>query len=165
MSDFAIQGDSRQPAGLAPRSGFHSAEQDSRLKELKSRDIEVKTHEQAHLSASGGAAQGAPKYTFEKGSDGKSYATGGEVNIRIQSGRTPEETLRNAAQVEKAALAPAEPSSQDLQVAATARQMQAQARSELSKQGLGHGNSQAGRASHAYAVAPAPRNGSFEAMG
>lgn len=59
------------------------------------------------------------------------YAVGGEVSLDVSPGRTPEETLRRARQISAAALAPAEPSGQDLAVAARAAQMARQAEAEL----------------------------------
>jgi len=130
MSDLSIQNPRDSFGWNTERNVAPSVEQEKQLKELKSRDTEVRAHEQAHLAASGGAATGGAHFTYQAGPDGKRYATGGEVNIRIRSGRTPEETLRNAQQVERAAMAPAKPSGQDLQVAASARRMEVQARRE-----------------------------------
>ncbi len=134
MSDLAIQNNLQRPPMTGPAKKSSSTDEDRKLKELKQRDVQVKSHEQAHLAASGGAAASGAKYTYEKGSDGSRYAVGGEVDIKIQSGKTPDETLRNAQHVERAALAPADPSTQDLQVAARASRMETQARSEMAKQ-------------------------------
>lgn len=100
------------------------------IDELKRRDQEVRTHEQAHASQ-GGQYAGAPSYEFETGPDGKRYAVGGEVSIDISKEKTPEETLRKMQQVKAAALAPAEPSPQDLRVANEASQRAAEARSDI----------------------------------
>lgn len=61
------------------------------------------------------------------------YATAGEVPIRMQKGRTPEETIANARQVVAAAMAPADPSPQDYKVAANALKMEFEARAEAIK--------------------------------
>ena len=71
-------------------------------------------------------------YSYTKGPDGKSYITGGEVPIKMKQGATPEETLRNMQQVQRAASAPADPSGQDRQVAAKAAAIAAKARAQLS---------------------------------
>ena len=63
------------------------------VKELESRDAEVKAHEAAHQSAGGGMT-GAATYTYQQGPDGKMYAVGGEVSISMKGGSTPEETIR-----------------------------------------------------------------------
>ncbi|PKL80054.1 MAG: hypothetical protein CVV25_05605 [Ignavibacteriae bacterium HGW-Ignavibacteriae-4] len=105
-----------------------------RVQELKKIDREVRTHEQAHLAASGGLARGGASFTYTKGPDGKKYASGGEVSIEISpvEGK-PEETIRRMQQVRRAATAPADPSSQDRSVAAKATREEAKARAELSK--------------------------------
>lgn len=102
--------------------------------ELAARDREVRAHEQAHASV-GGAFAGAPTYTFEKGPDGVHYAVGGEVSISTGAiAGDPEATIRKADVVRRAALAPAQPSSQDQAVAAQATQMKIQAQIELAQQ-------------------------------
>ncbi|MFT4811047.1 MAG: hypothetical protein ACI9LX_004416 [Paraglaciecola sp.] len=100
------------------------------LNELKQRDAEVRAHEQAHASL-GGQYANSPQYEYETGPDGRRYAVGGEVTIDISEASTPEETIRKAQQVKAAALAPAEPSAQDLRVATEATQMALEARTEI----------------------------------
>ena len=100
------------------------------VRELAARDREVRMHEQAHASA-GGAYAGAPKYQFERGPDGVSYAVGGEVAIDVGAAATPEQTIAKAQIIRRAALAPAEPSPQDRQVAQESIRMEAAARQEL----------------------------------
>lgn len=101
------------------------------IAELKAIDMEVRAHEQAH-QAVGGKFAGGIAYKFQKGPDGQQYAVAGEVPIQMPKGETPEETIQIMEQVQRAALAPAQPSSQDLQVAAKASQMMMQAQAELS---------------------------------
>jgi hypothetical protein len=103
------------------------------ITELKQRDAEVRAHEQAHASLGGQYAR-SPQYKYEKGPDGRRYAVGGEVSIDISEASTPEETIRKAQQVKAAALAPAEPSAQDLRVAVEATQITLEARSEISRE-------------------------------
>ena len=100
--------------------------------ELQRRDLEVRTHEAAHMSAGAGLTTGA-SYSYQRGPDNKMYAIGGEVSIDTSPGKTPEETLKKAAQIKRAALAPAQPSSADLQVAATATNMELDAKMEIQK--------------------------------
>jgi hypothetical protein len=115
-------------------AAFGEEERDSQkaeeIRDLKQRDTEVKAHEQAHMAAGGGLVQGAASYTYEKGPDGAMYAVGGEVKIDTSPARTPEQTIRKAQQIRRAALAPAQPSAADRAVAAAASQMEAQARAE-----------------------------------
>ncbi len=101
------------------------------LKQLRQRDQEVRTHEQAHVSGAGSLSRGGPNYTLKLGPDGKRYASGGHVDIDTSEGRTPQETIQKSAQIRRAALAPADPSSKDRQVAAKAARMEAKARQEL----------------------------------
>lgn len=106
-------------------------EQEQRIvSELAARDREVRAHEQAH-AAIGGPYAGAPQYTFERGPDGVSYAVGGEVSIDVSEAATPGQTIQKMQVVRRAALAPAEPSSQDRKVAAKAASIEARARQEL----------------------------------
>lgn len=102
------------------------------IEQLKARDQEVRVHEQAHAST-GGQYAGAPQYEYTTGPDNKRYVTDGEVSIDVSEEKTPEETLKKMEQVRAAALAPAEPSSQDLKVAAEASQKATEARSEIAK--------------------------------
>ncbi|WP_026376242.1 putative metalloprotease CJM1_0395 family protein [Aestuariibacter salexigens] len=100
------------------------------IRSLKERDQEVRAHEQAHASV-GGQYAGAPSYEFETGPDGQRYAIGGEVSIDISKEDSPEETLQKMQQVRAAALAPAEPSPQDLRVANEAAQRASEARRDI----------------------------------
>lgn len=100
------------------------------VSELRRIDREVRAHEAAHMAAAGGLGGGA-SYSYTKGPDGVNYATAGEVPIQMREGSTPEETLRNMQQVQRAALAPADPSGQDRSVAAAAAAKAARARSEI----------------------------------
>lgn len=108
-----------------------SDEELAMVEQMAERDREVRAHEQAH-KAVGGQYAGAISYDYEQGPDGKKYAVGGEVQIDISEvDGDPEATIRKMQQVRRAALAPAEPSPQDRQVAAEASQLEADARSEL----------------------------------
>lgn len=102
------------------------------LIELRQRDSEVRAHEAAHLAAAGGIATSGASFEYQQGPDGVRYAVGGEVNIDTSpvSG-DPAATLRKADTIRRAALAPAQPSGQDMQVAASAAAMAAQAQAEL----------------------------------
>lgn len=109
------------------------ASEQKEVEELKQRDKEVRTHEQAHASV-GGQYAGSPSYEFETGPDGQRYAVGGEVSIDVSKEPEPEETLRKMQQVRAAALAPAEPSPQDLRVASEAQQKATEARQQMAEE-------------------------------
>jgi hypothetical protein len=119
--------------------------------QLKSRDTEVRQHEQAHLATAGGLAVSGASYTYQRGPNGVSYAIGGEVNIDTSPGGTPEETIARARTIQAAALAPAEPSGADRSVAAQAQQMEAQARAELAQQQT---QDATGKVQRGYGAAP-----------
>lgn len=105
----------------------------NKIRELAPIDREGRIHEAAHLAV-GGSLAGAPSFRFITGPDGQQYAVGGEVPISLQVADDPQVTLRNAAQVHAAALAPAKPSAQDLQVAAAATQLMAEAQLQIAAQ-------------------------------
>src|SRR5690606_10089244 len=81
----------------------------------------------------GGQYAGAAVYQYERGPNGVNYAVGGEVPISTSEEATPEATLRlrKAQIIQRAALAPAEPSPQDRRIAAVAARMEAVARAEI----------------------------------
>jgi hypothetical protein len=125
---------STKPAATTPSATTTLTPEALKLVEqLKSRDTEVRQHEQAHLATAGGLAVSGASYTYQRGPNGVAYAIGGEVNIDTSPGATPEETISRARTIQAAALAPAEPSGADRAVAAQAQQMEAQARAELAQ--------------------------------
>lgn len=121
-----------EPKQVTPGERTLDANQEKQVAELKQREQEVITHEQAH-AAVGGQYAGQPQYEYTEGPDGKRYITGGEVSIDIGKAATPEETLEKMQIVRAAAMAPAEPSVQDRQVAAEAQQLSTEARQEIAK--------------------------------
>jgi len=105
------------------------------IQQLKARDQEVRAHEAAHLAAGRPYVSSGPSYTYQTGPDGRSYAIGGEVGLDTSAvANDPEATLSKAQTVQRAALAPAEPSPQDLRVASNAAQLAAQARVDIAAQ-------------------------------
>lgn len=131
------ENNAKQDNGQDASAGRENAEdkqqqqaEQKQLNELKQRDAEVRAHEQAHATR-GGQYASPPKYEYERGPDGKRYVVDGEVSIDISKASTPEETIRKAQQVKTAALAPAEPSVQDLRVATEATKLALEARTEL----------------------------------
>lgn len=123
--------DSREKEDAAENDPAVSAE----IAQLKQREQEVIAHEAAH-KAVGGQYAGAASYTYTTGPDGKKYIDGGEVSIHTPATNNPEEALKIAETVRRAALAPANPSSQDLSVAASAAQEAAVARAEIARAGM-----------------------------
>jgi len=129
----AAENTTGRPVRETRQAGELTPDEQRVLNQLKQRDREVKAHELAHRAAGGRYVTGG-SFTYQNGPDGHRYAIGGEVSIDASAGRTPEETLRKAEQIRRAALAPAEPSPQDHRVAAAATQMAVQARTEIAAQ-------------------------------
>lgn len=111
-----------------------SEEDQRRISELQKRDREVRAHEMAHVAAGGSLVLRGASFSYETGPDGQRYAVGGEVTIDTSEGRTPQETIEKAARIRAAALAPADPSPQDREVAAMATRMAMRASMELAIQ-------------------------------
>ncbi|MDY3245956.1 putative metalloprotease CJM1_0395 family protein [Campylobacter sp.] len=110
--------------------GELSLEEQRIVSELQAADTNVRAHEAAHMAAGGGLTSPA-SYTYERGPDNKMYAVAGEVGISTSEGNTPQESLNKAQTIRRAALAPADPSPQDLKVAAQAASMEMSARAEI----------------------------------
>lgn len=114
--------------------GELSKEEKKEVEELKKRDREVRAHEMAHLMAAQGITISGPHYEYKRGPDGVMYAVGGDVKIDVSEVKgDPEATIRKAEKIERAALAPRDPSPQDRKVANEARMMKNKARMELMK--------------------------------
>ncbi len=102
------------------------------IQKLRMTERRVIAHEMAH-KAVGGRYTGAVHYTYTRGPDGKLYITGGEVSIDTSEEPDPEATIRKMEIVRAAALAPADPSPQDIRVAEIATIKEMKARQELAK--------------------------------
>lgn len=103
------------------------------ITKLQARDTEVRAHEAAHMAAGGSIAGGA-SYDYQIGPDGKAYAVGGEVPIDISAEGNPKDTQAKMQKVKAAALAPANPSPQDIKVAATATMIEMKAKMQELKE-------------------------------
>ena len=101
------------------------------IQQLKNRDTHVRAHEQAHLAVAGRYAAGSASFSYQTGPDGVKYAIGGEVPIDMSAESTPEATIQKMETVRRAALAPADPSPADLQIASAASAKEIQAMQEL----------------------------------
>ena len=113
-----------------------SEEEQKVVEDMAKRDKEVRAHEQAHLANAGGVAKGGANYEFKTGPDDKLYAVGGHVNIDASPIKgNPSATIQKAQAVQRAALAPSDPSGQDRAMAAAAAQMALQAQKEMAAGG------------------------------
>ena len=91
---------------------------------LQRRDQEVRAHEQAHAAA--GATN--VRYEYQVGPDGRSYAVGGAADIQIVAMNDDHASrIAQAQKMRAAALAPGDPSPQDMAVAAKATRLEAEA--------------------------------------
>jgi len=122
-----------KPTAANDKNTLQLSDTDQKIvQQLKKRDTEVRAHELAHLASAAGIARSGASFEYQRGPDGISYAVGGEVNIDTSAvAGNPEATLRKADIIKSAALAPAQPSAQDLQVAASATTMAVKASAEL----------------------------------
>ncbi len=100
------------------------------IQQLQQREKAVIAHEQAHIAV-GGQYAGPASYSYTLGPDKKDYISGGEVSIDVSDESTPQKTIPKMQQVRAAALAPMDPSAQDMSVAATATQKEADAQREV----------------------------------
>lgn len=108
-----------------------SAEEQQQISQMRSRDREVRTHEQAHKAAGAGHT-GSIHLDYDVGPDGKRYAVAGSVSIDASGvANDAEATLRKMELVQRAALAPATPSGADRQVASAASRQAQQARAQI----------------------------------
>ncbi len=86
----------------------------------------IYAHEMAHKSA-GGSFAGA--ITIERNSDGIPVAGHVPIKMPVLDPKNPQKTIEHANTVIKAAMAPADPSSQDYKVASEAANIKTQAES------------------------------------
>jgi len=134
QQDQGLSGQDKPPSGINQKDVVELSKEAEEIRTLQLRDREVRAHEAAHAAA-GGSYAGSPTYSFERGPDGHTYATGGAVSIDISPiAGDPQATLQKAQQVQAAALAPAEPSGQDMKVAQKAQAMAAEARIDIARQ-------------------------------
>ncbi len=132
-----ISSEARAAATRAEANRFAAMSPDQKsemVERLRKRDREVRAHEAAHQAA-GGQYAGSASFSYQTGPDGQQYAVGGEVPIDLSPiPGDPQATIRKMQQVQAAALAPANPSGADREVAAKAAQIAAEAQAELAQQ-------------------------------
>ncbi len=162
--------DSGDPGGASTgRIGELTEDEQEEVEALRSRDAEVRAHENAHKAAAGQHARGGPRYEYERGPDGRRYAVGGEVKIDTSAvPDDPDATIMKMRQVRRAALAPAEPSPQDRRVAAEASAKETAARAEK-QQAKREGETDGPgaiprRAVRGYGPPSEPRRGGFDVV-
>ncbi len=100
-----------------------------KIEELKAYEDMVVAHEHKHMLV-GGSVASSPSYIYTYGPDGRKYISGGNVSMRVPKAATSEQMIQNLKKVQAAALAPHNPSPQDIQVASMARARQASIENE-----------------------------------
>ena len=149
-------GSTTSPSSSSSTAGQLTAEQRQQIQQLVAIDRKVRDHEQAHLAAAADLARSGASFGYTTGPDNQQYAVSGEVSIDVSPARTPQETIAKAQRIRAAALAPADPSSQDSRVAALAGRMESEARIELARlaqeESMTAGSSQGDAARRAYQV-------------
>jgi len=123
-----------KPSSNRPSSQKFEWQKLMEIARLRRIDQMVRAHERAHLVAGGELVRGGPHYIYKIGPDGKRYAVGGDVEIDTSPvPGDPKATLQKAEKIVRAALAPLNPSPQDLRVAMQAQIMAMKAQMEIIK--------------------------------
>jgi hypothetical protein len=121
---------------------------------LKQQERSVREHERAHLRSARNLAISQPTFEYKEGPDGEKYVVHGEVKIDSTSvDGDAEEVLEKARKIQNTALAPADPSSKDLQVAARARILESKAQRKLNREKLTNSDNHLPPGLNAYATA------------
>ena len=106
----------REPGAPTNSSGEPLSSNEQReVRRSERRDLEVKSHEQAHARVGGSNVRGGIKPSYTTSSDGQ--RTDGQVNTDLSTENSPQATASNVRQVQGDALAPANLSGADLAVA------------------------------------------------
>jgi hypothetical protein len=120
--------------GQSTQTRVEQRQLEAEIRQLSKRDMAVRNHERIHASVAG-AHGGAPQFQFQRGPDGVLYAVAGHVAIDLSPvPGNPQATLVKARTVQRAALAPADPSAADRAVAARAGAIAADATTQISQQ-------------------------------
>lgn len=88
------------------------------LDKFKSKDSEVKAHEQAHATNS--SSNSTVKYNYQMGPDGRLYAVGGEIRLDTSIPKDPTRALSKLDELIRASSAPSELSQADMQISRSA---------------------------------------------
>lgn len=113
---------------VSSRSSVTALSQNLAIQKLQAVDTKVHAHENAHISGGAGVVSGGASFTYVRGPDGRGYAVEGEVPIDTSEESSSDKTIEKMGRVRAAALAPSDPSPQDLRVASTATMLEMRAR-------------------------------------
>jgi hypothetical protein len=158
--DTTRSGDRREGGNARTVDKALSQEERQQVAELRQIDRKIRAHEAAHLAAAGGLATSGASYSYTYGPDGKRYATGGEVSVDTSAGRDPQANIEKGRRIQAAAMAPADPSPQDYQVARAGKALEAQGRADLAAEKRAEQSDGARRkVENTYAPAGEPSSG------
>lgn len=108
-----------------------SQAQQREIDRLKETDRLVREHADAHLVAGQGVVLSGPRYSYTYGPDGRQYASGGDVTFDTSREQKPEANIDKGQRLQTAALAPAQPTPEDFQVAAVGKDLETSGRQDL----------------------------------
>ena len=117
------------------RDGQELTEQEvAEVTQMKKRDRQVRAHEQAHKAVAGSYA-GAIHYDYETGPDQARYVVSGHVPIDMSEiPDDPKRTAEKMQVIQRAAMAPVDPSATDRSVASRAARIESKARMEMARE-------------------------------
>ncbi len=120
------------PVGSPPAAAARelTAADEAVIRDLQRMERELLNREMKQAGAGGGVT-GPGRHVVETGPDGERYVTDGASSPVIVAGGTPEQELRRARAVQRAALAPSRPSAWDLAVASEAARIERAAEEEI----------------------------------
>ena len=101
---------------------------------LQDRERMLLQDEAAQMATGGMYIKGVPILSYETGPDGRRYVVAVKVQFDTAPAGSPEETLRKAQAIRRAASAASDPAAQDPAIVAAAAMLELQARQELGKE-------------------------------
>jgi hypothetical protein len=101
---------------------------------LQTVDMKVKIHEASHIAGAAGVSTSGANFTYQTGPDGRQYAVAGEVGIDIAEDNDPKKNIQKMQAIKSAAMAPSDPSPQDIKVASMASVLEMKSRIQESKE-------------------------------
>jgi hypothetical protein len=123
------------PAQLTPQ-------QQAQVDELRRADQQVRSAALLQTSVGGSVVTTGPQYSYTTGPDGRRYAVSGSVGFDTAKVLKPQGNIDKGELLQRAALAPPNPSPYDHQVAAVGAGLEADGRSDLLSQKLAQAQAQ-----------------------
>jgi hypothetical protein len=111
-----------------------SADEQRRVRELERLDRVVRAQENVHRAVAPEVVSGDSTFEYEVGPDGQRYAVRGETRIELPRDGDPDQVVHDAQLALRAALAPAQVSSEDRVLAMRAAGLEARARAQIQRE-------------------------------